>query len=125
MYLVIDEASQEAAVVDPYDAKKIQAAVKEKGANVCPSSRSTISSKVTTLITTHHHDDHSGMLSVTSIKLTLQGGNQAFVSSIKLGTLTVACNAERGHQGLRRVKTGTRDQHHRQGGIHFQDWSRH
>ena len=34
MYLVIDDASQEAAVVDPYDAPKISAAVKEKGVNV-------------------------------------------------------------------------------------------
>jgi hydroxyacylglutathione hydrolase len=34
MYLVIDEASNEAAVVDPYDAKKIQAAAVEKGVKV-------------------------------------------------------------------------------------------
>lgn len=31
MYLVIDDASQEAAVVDPYDAPNISNAVKEKG----------------------------------------------------------------------------------------------
>jgi hypothetical protein len=35
MYLVIDDASQEAAVVDPYDAPKISNAVKEKGVKVC------------------------------------------------------------------------------------------
>lgn len=34
MYLVIDDASQDAAVVDPYDAGKISAAVKEKGVKV-------------------------------------------------------------------------------------------
>jgi hydroxyacylglutathione hydrolase len=34
MYLVVDEASNDAAVVDPYDAKKISAAAKEKGVNV-------------------------------------------------------------------------------------------
>jgi len=34
MYLVIDEATSEAAVVDPYDAKKISDASKEQGVNV-------------------------------------------------------------------------------------------
>ena len=34
MYLVIDDASQEAAVVDPYDAPKISDAAKEKGVKV-------------------------------------------------------------------------------------------
>lgn len=36
MYLVIDETSNEAAVVDPYDAPKISDAVKEKGVKVHP-----------------------------------------------------------------------------------------
>ena len=31
MYLIVDDASQEAAVVDPYDAPKVSAAAKEKG----------------------------------------------------------------------------------------------
>ncbi|KAL1412909.1 Cytoplasmic glyoxalase II [Vanrija albida] len=48
MYIVVDEASGEAAVVDPYDAPKLAQAVKDEGV------------KVTTLITTHHHHDHSG-----------------------------------------------------------------
>ncbi|GHJ87202.1 hypothetical protein NliqN6_3604 [Naganishia liquefaciens] len=48
MYLVVDEASKEGAVVDPYDWKKMLKFVKEKGVNV------------TSLLTTHHHDDHSG-----------------------------------------------------------------
>ncbi|KIR29792.1 hydroxyacylglutathione hydrolase [Cryptococcus deuterogattii 99/473] len=47
MYLIID-SSNEAAVVDPYDASKISNAIKEQGVNV------------TSLITTHHHADHSG-----------------------------------------------------------------
>lgn len=34
MYLVIDEATNEAAVVDPYDAPKISNAVKEQGVKV-------------------------------------------------------------------------------------------
>ncbi|ODN81725.1 hydroxyacylglutathione hydrolase, variant 1 [Cryptococcus amylolentus CBS 6039] len=47
MYLIVDSSNQ-AAVVDPYDAGKISKAAKEAGVNV------------TSLITTHHHDDHSG-----------------------------------------------------------------
>jgi hypothetical protein len=38
MYLVIDEASNEAAVVDPYDWKKMLSFVEEKGVNVGRSS---------------------------------------------------------------------------------------
>jgi hydroxyacylglutathione hydrolase len=34
MYLVIDDVTQEAAVVDPYDAEKISKAAKEKGVKV-------------------------------------------------------------------------------------------
>ncbi|ORX40147.1 beta-lactamase-like protein [Kockovaella imperatae] len=48
MYLVMDEATNEAAVVDPYNAEKISEQAKEAGV------------KVTMLLTTHHHDDHSG-----------------------------------------------------------------
>ncbi|GFZ45244.1 Hydroxyacylglutathione hydrolase [Saitozyma sp. JCM 24511] len=46
MYLVIDDATSSAAVVDPYDAVKIGKALKENNAAA--------------LITTHHHNDHSG-----------------------------------------------------------------
>jgi len=48
MYLVVDDATKQAAVVDPYDWKKMWKLVEEKGVTV------------TTLLTTHHHDDHSG-----------------------------------------------------------------
>lgn len=34
MYVVVDEASNDAAVVDPYDWKKVLDFVKEKGVNV-------------------------------------------------------------------------------------------
>lgn len=37
MYLIVDEASQDAAVVDPYDWKKMLKFVDEKGVNVCGS----------------------------------------------------------------------------------------
>ena len=64
MYLIIDDASQEAAVVDPYDATKISNAVKEKGVDVSLKSDfraiDSLKLEVKTLITTHHHDDHCG-----------------------------------------------------------------
>ena len=34
MYLVVDDATKEAAVVDPYDAPKISKQVKDDGVNV-------------------------------------------------------------------------------------------
>jgi len=75
MYLVVDDASQEAAVVDPYDAPKISKAVKDEGV------------KVTTLITTHHHDDHSGG---NTKFLSLHSGLKAYGGSDKApGTNTI------------------------------------
>lgn len=35
MYIVIDEASKQGAVVDPFDAPKLTEAVKENGVKVC------------------------------------------------------------------------------------------
>lgn len=48
MYLVTDDATKESAVVDPWDADSISQQAKAEGV------------KITTLITTHHHKDHSG-----------------------------------------------------------------
>lgn len=48
MYLVIDEKSREAAVVDPVEPEKVIIAAKEE--NV----------KLTHVLTTHHHWDHAG-----------------------------------------------------------------
>ncbi|XP_047024596.1 hydroxyacylglutathione hydrolase, mitochondrial isoform X1 [Helicoverpa zea] len=48
MYLVVDRATKEAAVVDPVEPKSVLQAVKEHGA------------KLTTVLTTHHHWDHAG-----------------------------------------------------------------
>ncbi|EKC98187.1 hydroxyacylglutathione hydrolase [Trichosporon asahii var. asahii CBS 8904] len=57
----------ETAVVDPYDAPKIDQAAKDHGANVsCAVTPEADVSQVTRLITTHHHFDHSG-------------GNEAFL----------------------------------------------
>lgn len=47
-YLIIDETSKEAGVVDPSEAKPVAAAVKQEGVNL------------TTIINTHHHWDHVG-----------------------------------------------------------------
>ncbi|XP_060811294.1 transmembrane protein 104-like isoform X2 [Bombus pascuorum] len=48
MYLIIDEASQEAAIVDPVDPDSVACAVQQN--NVC----------LTKVLTTHHHWDHAG-----------------------------------------------------------------
>jgi len=48
MYLIIDEETKEAGIVDPVDPDKVAAAVKEE--NV----------KLTKILTTHHHWDHAG-----------------------------------------------------------------
>ena len=57
-YLLIDDAANQTAVVDPYDIAKVEAALKREGV---PAER------VNAILTTHHHDDHAG-------------GNKAFVS---------------------------------------------
>ena len=48
MYLLVDERTKEAAIVDPVEPKKVVQAVKEQNANL------------TTVLTTHHHWDHAG-----------------------------------------------------------------
>ncbi|GJJ12011.1 hypothetical protein Clacol_006249 [Clathrus columnatus] len=47
-YLLIDDASNKAAAVDPYDVPKVTAAAKQEGVEIVAG------------ITTHHHRDHSG-----------------------------------------------------------------
>ncbi|XP_011553615.3 hydroxyacylglutathione hydrolase, mitochondrial isoform X2 [Plutella xylostella] len=48
MYLIVDKATNEAAVVDPVDPKSVLEAVEQHGVNL------------TTVLTTHHHWDHAG-----------------------------------------------------------------
>ncbi|RXM31985.1 Hydroxyacylglutathione hydrolase, mitochondrial [Acipenser ruthenus] len=48
MYLLIDEETKEAAIVDPVEPQKVVEAVKKHGV------------KLTTVLTTHHHWDHAG-----------------------------------------------------------------
>lgn len=47
-YLLIDEPSNKAAAVDPYDVDKVSAAAESLGVDIVAG------------ITTHHHYDHSG-----------------------------------------------------------------
>jgi len=48
MYLIVDEATKEAAVVDPVEPEKIVSKVRDERL------------KLTTVLTTHHHWDHAG-----------------------------------------------------------------
>ncbi|XP_072931769.1 hydroxyacylglutathione hydrolase, mitochondrial [Epargyreus clarus] len=48
MYLIVDKATQEAAIVDPVEPKTVLKAIEEHGVNL------------TTVLTTHHHWDHAG-----------------------------------------------------------------
>lgn len=48
MYLIVDETTNEAAIVDPVSPKDVIAAVNAEGVNL------------TTVLTTHHHWDHAG-----------------------------------------------------------------
>ncbi|KAJ8678692.1 hypothetical protein QAD02_014479 [Eretmocerus hayati] len=91
MYLVIDEDSKEAAIVDPVAPKSVVNAVKENGC------------KLTTVLTTHHHWDHAGGnedLNSLVPGLKIYGGDDRIGaltnkvnhgSVIKLGNLTIEC----------------------------------
>ncbi|KAG6462206.1 hydroxyacylglutathione hydrolase, mitochondrial isoform X2 [Manduca sexta] len=48
MYLIVDKATNEAAIVDPVEPKTVLEAVQKQGV------------KLTTVLTTHHHWDHAG-----------------------------------------------------------------
>jgi glyoxylase-like metal-dependent hydrolase (beta-lactamase superfamily II) len=62
-YLVVDDAANEAAAVDPYTPSKVKEAADQLGV------------KVVAGITTHHHHDHSG-------------GNQVSLSLVLFSSLT-------------------------------------
>ena len=59
-YLLIDDATNTAAAVDPYDVPKVQAAAAKAGVQIVAS------------ITTHHHFDHSGGNEVRTARPTPQ-----------------------------------------------------
>ncbi|KAI8512311.1 hypothetical protein Bbelb_089500 [Branchiostoma belcheri] len=91
MYLLVDEATKEAAIVDPVEPDKVVAAVKNAGV------------KLTTVLTTHHHWDHSGgnekLVEMVS-GLTVCGGDDRIGAlnkkvghgdQFKVGALNVKC----------------------------------
>lgn len=89
MYLVVDNATKESAVVDPVNPDKVLEVVEREG------------TRLTTVLTTHHHWDHAGgnMELVTKHPgLTVCGGDERIGAltkplkhnnEFKLGTLTV------------------------------------
>jgi len=50
MYILIDKKTSTCAVVDPVEPEKLLKRIADEGANL------------TTILTTHHHYDHAGML---------------------------------------------------------------
>ncbi len=58
-YLVVDESTKEAAVVDPFDMEAVDAAANREGV------------KIIANLTTHHHKDHSGGNKVSKAPCTL------------------------------------------------------
>ncbi|XP_029669485.1 hydroxyacylglutathione hydrolase, mitochondrial-like isoform X3 [Formica exsecta] len=101
MYLIIDEATQEAAVVDPVDPETVATAVQQN--NI----------KLTKVLTTHHHWDHAGgnaKLLKSFTDLSIYGGDDRIEAinhkvthndTFNIGNLSVKCLATpchtRGH----------------------------
>lgn len=91
MYLIIDESTKEAAVVDPVEPKKVLKEVSTEGVNL------------TTVLTTHHHWDHAGgNAELVELKegLTVYAGDvntSALTNTVKhsdginIGSLRVTC----------------------------------
>lgn len=73
MYLLIDEETKEAAIVDPVQPQKVLDAVKKHGV------------KLTSVLTTHHHWDHAG----GNEKLVkLETGLRVYGGDSRVGALT-------------------------------------
>ncbi|XP_060757600.1 hydroxyacylglutathione hydrolase, mitochondrial [Neoarius graeffei] len=91
MYLLIDEATKEAAIVDPVEPAKVVEAVKKHGVTL------------KSILTTHHHWDHAGgnekMVKLVP-GLTVYGGDDRIgaltkkvthYNTFKVGSLNVKC----------------------------------
>ncbi|XP_069859892.1 hydroxyacylglutathione hydrolase, mitochondrial isoform X3 [Dipodomys merriami] len=93
MYLLIDEATREAAIVDPVQPQKVVETVKKHGV------------KLTTVLTTHHHWDHAGgneKLVKMEPGLKVYGGDDRIgalthkvthLTTLQVGSLHVKCLA--------------------------------
>ncbi|XP_023472379.2 hydroxyacylglutathione hydrolase, mitochondrial isoform X1 [Equus przewalskii] len=91
MYLIIDDDTKEAAIVDPVQPQKVVETVKKHGV------------KLTTVLTTHHHWDHAGgneKLIKLEPGLKVYGGDDrigalthkvAHLSTLQVGSLNVKC----------------------------------
>ncbi|GFS07035.1 hydroxyacylglutathione hydrolase, mitochondrial [Elysia marginata] len=91
MYLLIDEASKQCAVVDPVEPAKVEAAVKEEGV------------ELTTVLTTHHHWDHAGgnekLIKIVGPKEVVGGDSRIGAltrkvghgDELKIGSLNIKC----------------------------------
>uniref|UniRef100_A0A8C5IM54 Hydroxyacylglutathione hydrolase, mitochondrial n=1 Tax=Junco hyemalis TaxID=40217 RepID=A0A8C5IM54_JUNHY len=91
MYLLIDQDTREAAIVDPVQPQKVLDAVKKHGV------------RLTTVLTTHHHWDHAGgneKLVKMEPGLYVYGGDSrvgalthrvSHLTSLKVGSLSVKC----------------------------------
>ncbi|XP_032930035.1 hydroxyacylglutathione hydrolase, mitochondrial isoform X1 [Catharus ustulatus] len=91
MYLLIDQDTREAAIVDPVQPQKVLDAVKKHGV------------KLTTVLTTHHHWDHAGgneKLVKMEPGLHVYGGDSrvgaltqrvSHLTALKVGSLSVKC----------------------------------
>lgn len=92
MYLIVDETSKEAAIVDPVDPETVLKAVREEGVNL------------TKVLTTHHHWDHAGgneaLVRKCDNKLTVYGGDDRIGAltnkvnqgdNFKIGNINVEC----------------------------------
>ncbi|KAG1676014.1 Hydroxyacylglutathione hydrolase, mitochondrial [Nymphon striatum] len=94
MYLLIDTNTNEAAVIDPVEPQKVFSAVEEEKVNL------------TSVLTTHHHWDHSGgnteLAKLFKNKLQFYGGDSRIPETshqlkdkdtFKIGSLNVECFA--------------------------------
>uniref|UniRef100_A0A2I3H689 Hydroxyacylglutathione hydrolase, mitochondrial n=1 Tax=Nomascus leucogenys TaxID=61853 RepID=A0A2I3H689_NOMLE len=93
MYLVIDDETKEAAIVDPVQPQKVVDAARKHGV------------KLTTVLTTHHHWDHAGgneKLVKLESGLKVYGGDDRIgalthkithLSTLQVGSLNVKCLA--------------------------------
>lgn len=92
MYLLMDEKSKEAAIVDPVEPKTVLEAVKAAGVSL------------TTVLTTHHHWDHAGgnkeLVSTYDKPLKVVGGDERVDAltqlvghgdTLTIGSLKVEC----------------------------------
>lgn len=94
MYLLVDDTTREAAIIDPVEPEKVLIAVQQN--NV----------RLSTILTTHHHWDHAGgnegMVTAAGRDLRVVGGDERIPAlnhrvrdgdSLQLGSLRIQCLA--------------------------------